>query len=100
MACKCKIEIEAKLHERFKSASPEARNHEAELDGYTMVIQGDALVIKGCMAITTRAEFPVKKSGTYKAKKVSAGSMVFTFCPFCGKRYDEVETAGEGGDCG
>lgn len=89
MTCNCKTEIEAKLLERFKNLSPEAKSHEVELTGYALVIQDNAIVSKGCMDISTKAEFLVKKSGSFKLKKASGGNMVFTFCPFCGKRYDE-----------
>lgn len=89
MTCKCKSEIEAKLLERFQGMAAEAKNHEVELTGYTLCIEGNGIVSRGCMNISTTAEFQVKKTGIYKQKKSSAGNMVFTFCPFCGVRYKQ-----------
>lgn len=90
MACKCKEDLEAKLLARFQSKEPTAKDHSVELDGYTLVMQGNSLVLKGCMNISTEAAVPLKKTGAFKQKKSSGGNMIFTFCPFCGERYDGV----------
>lgn len=86
MACYCKKEIETKLLARFKEQRPEATEHNTALQGYALLIQDNALVQKGCMEIKATAIFPLKKGGA-KAKTISE-NMVFTFCPFCGTKYD------------
>ena len=86
--CNCKSEIEKKLLKLFIENEPEAKSHCATLEGYTLVLDGNRLVQKGCMQITLVAAHKVKKSGEFKAKKQTR-NMIFEFCPFCGKRYDE-----------
>lgn len=90
--CKCKSELEAKLTERFKSQQPAATGHHATLTGYAMGIgkESMSMYLVGCMPIELTAEYPVKSTGQRK-QKTTKHSMFFTFCPFCGKRY-EVES--------
>lgn len=86
MTCTCRKDITEKLLDRFKEQSPEARDHEVDLQGYTMII-GDKLVTKGYMPIKAVASFPLKKGG-FKEKKQTQ-NMIFTYCPFCGVKYDQ-----------
>lgn len=85
MACDCKEDIEGKLLARFKEVSSEAESHSASLHGYTIVFGETALEQKGYMEIKATANFPLKKGGM-KAK-TQTQNMIFTFCPFCGKKY-------------
>ena len=86
MSCTCRKDIEEKLLARFKAQSPEANAHEVDLQGYTLIL-GDNLVCKGYMPIKATASFPLKKGG-FKEKKIMQ-NMIFTFCPFCGVKYDQ-----------
>ena len=86
MTCECKTGVEAKLLERFKEQSPEATGHAVELNGYALLFTPDHNIVqKGCMTMTTRASFPLKKGGVKEKKET--GNMVFTYCPFCGVAY-------------
>lgn len=85
--CDCRSRIEEKLLNNFRAKSPEATDHRAKLTGYALIF-GKELTEKGCMSIEYTAKFPLKKGGVKeKAQKVS---MIFTFCPFCGDKYDQV----------
>lgn len=91
MACNCKTEIEGKLLTRFREMSPEAQGHEVSLTGYALIL-GDQLEQKGCMKLEAVADFPLRKGG--HKRKTQWQNMIFTFCPFCGKKYStEVAAA-------
>ena len=90
MACSCKTEIEAKLLTRFQEVSPEAVGHEVSLTGYAFIL-GDKLEFKGCMKLEAVADFPLRKGG-FK-RKTQIQNMIFTFCPFCGVKYESEEVA-------
>lgn len=83
--CNCRQEIEKKLLKKFQEESPEAKEHSVELMGYALIF-GDTLKLKGCMPIKQLAQFPLKKGG-FKKKEVKL-NMMFTYCPFCGVKYD------------
>lgn len=83
MNCNCKSEIEAKLTERHATKNPGAKNHAVKLGGYGLAIIGNRMVHQGAVEITATADH-MMKSGEYKAKK-TISSMVWSFCPFCGK---------------
>lgn len=87
MTCNCQNDIEAKLLERFKAQAPVAKSHNADLRGYTFVF-GEKVVSKGCMQAELSAEHPLKKGGF--RPKTERVTIVFTYCPFCGKKYDEA----------
>ena len=84
MNCNCRAEIEAKLTERLINQFPDAKNHRAVLNGYGFGIIGNKMVEQGCVQINSSADHQIKKSGEYKQKKTT-GSMIWSFCPFCGK---------------
>ena len=81
--CTCRTDIEAKLLERFKESSPEATDHSVSLQGYGLVIIENRMESRPCMQIKTTASYPLKKGGS-KVKE-STQSMMFNYCPFCGK---------------
>lgn len=85
--CDCKKDIEAKLLERFIKQTPEAKDHGATLAGYTLVLTEEKIIQKGCMPIELIALYPPKKGG-YKGKRTSS-NMIYTFCPFCGEKYEK-----------
>ena len=86
MNCDCRETIESKLLARFKEQAPDAQNHEASLKGYVLVL-GASVREVGCMPIELTADRPLKRGG-YKPK-TDRMSMFFTFCPFCGKKYEK-----------
>lgn len=89
MACDCRKELEAKLLERFKTQTPGAKSHEAQLKGYSIALFGDAWSLVGVMPIELIAEHPLKKGG-FRVKRETS-NMIFTYCPFCGKKYNEAK---------
>lgn len=87
--CNCRSDIEAKLAERFKNEQPAATGHRAELMGYAIGLgnQSMSMYLVGCMPIELTAEFPLK-GGVLRKRKTTKQSMFFTFCPFCGEKYE------------
>ena len=83
--CDCKMRVEAKLLARAKEMHPEAVGHEVQLTGYAFIF-GKEVELKGCMPFEFRADFPLKKGGL--KRKLGKTSMMFTYCPFCGVKYD------------
>jgi len=82
MNCNCKKEIEEKLTARFAESTPTASQHKVKLQGYGITIEADTLHERALMEYETYALVPLKSGGS-KPKKTK-GSMVFSFCPFCG----------------
>lgn len=83
--CECRKTIEEKLKARFVEQHPEADKHEAILTGYALLF-GETITEKGCMGAELKAEYPLKKGGS--KQKTIKHSMIFTFCPFCGVKYE------------
>lgn len=86
--CNCRTEIEKRLTEKFAQDEPEAREHKARLTGYALLF-GETLKEKGAMPIELTAIFPLKKGG--EKEKKSKSNMIFTYCPFCGEKYDNTD---------
>lgn len=84
--CNCKTEIEAKLTENFKANKPEASEHSVSLEGYGFCIVNNTLTMKPTMPYKARASYPMKAGGS--KDKTLTGTMVFSFCPFCGVRLE------------
>lgn len=78
--CTCQKDISAKLLERFKASTPEARNHSSSILGYginfTTGGQSQAARVEQC------AVYPLKKGG--ERVKTTHTNIVFNYCPFCG----------------
>lgn len=87
--CTCKQEIEAKLLERFKTNSEAAEDHRANLDGYALVLQGNTMLYKPAMPYKLAATYTAK-TGSKKRKTVT-GSMIFSYCPFCGTALKDTK---------
>lgn len=85
--CDCRTVIEGKLKTRFMEQKPEAKEHEAKLMGYALLF-GETLTEKGVMEAELKAKFPLKKGG--EKQKTIRQSMIFTFCPFCGVKYESA----------
>lgn len=83
--CDCKISIEKRLVERAKEMHPDAMGHEVRLTGYAFIF-GKTVELKGSMPFEFTADFPLKRGGI--KRKTEKTSMMFTFCPFCGVKYD------------
>ena len=86
MMCDCQRKTEERLLERFKQQCPEAKNHTATLTGYAVVFEGNSAITKGCMPVELSATYQLKNGG-FKDKKTKA-NMIFNYCPFCGKKYE------------
>ncbi len=89
--CDCATQLEAKLTERFQAQAPNARDHKVKLQGYGIVIQNNAMVMRGFMPYETFARVPLKKGGEKPQK--TKGSMFFSFCPFCGEKVGTAPQA-------
>lgn len=86
--CDCKSKLEAKLLDRFKAMEPNAKNHYVELEGYALgVSESNSLFLTGCMPIKTTADYPLK-GGVLHKQRIKRQSMFFTFCPFCGEKFE------------
>jgi hypothetical protein len=83
--CTCRKDLEAKLTERFKQQSPEANGHAVSLQGYGYTMSGNSMAERGYMPAEATAQYPVKKTGDFKAKTIRQ-NMFFSFCPFCGEK--------------
>ena len=83
--CNCRADIEAKLLNRHKENTPDARLHTAELKGYGFILADAGMREVGQMPIELTSEGQLKKGG-FKLKKERM-TMFFTFCPFCGEKY-------------
>jgi hypothetical protein len=92
MACNCKSEIEAKLNENFKAATPDARDHKVTLKGYGFGIINNTIVMQPFFEYEGFSYVPLKKGGE-KPKKV-IGNMIFSYCPFCGESLKKESTNG------
>ena len=91
MKCNCKEELEAKLTERFANNTPASSAHKVNMRGYGLCLTGNALELRAGMEYEAYALVPLKSGGS-KPKKTK-GTMVFSFCPFCGA---SATTAPEG----
>lgn len=83
VTCNCRADIEAKLTKQYAENTPEASEHNVELQGYGIGISGNSMYMCAVMPYKATAIYPIKKGG-HKTKKLK-GSMHFNFCPFCGK---------------
>lgn len=83
--CNCHNDIEKSLTERAVEKHPEATDHNVSLKGYAFLF-GKTVEMKGVMPFEFTANFPLKKGGF--RRKVEKSSMVFTYCPFCGIKYE------------
>ena len=92
MNCNCKKEIEEKLTARFVESTPAATQQKVTLKGYGLCLGENTLHERALMEYETYALMPLKSGGS-KPKKTK-GSMVFSFCPFCGVDA-RVKPAGE-----
>lgn len=82
--CDCKSKIEKRLLDRFAEQYKGA-DHQIELKGYGVVVEGGKMKSRGCMSAEA-SYMHTFKNGNTKRKKV-AQSMFFNYCPFCGEKY-------------
>lgn len=85
--CNCKTEIEQALTEDFRKNRPEFNEHGVSLEGYGFAIVGERMVMRPTMPYKATAYAPNKAGGPERVKSFK-GTMVFTFCPFCGTKVD------------
>lgn len=91
MTCNCRSEIEAQLTEMFASEAPKASDHKVELQGYGFGVINNTLTMRPFMPYKRGATFPMKSGGTkWKAER---GSMLFSYCPFCGVKLSNKESS-------
>lgn len=93
MTCNCKKEIEAKLLAKAIAQYPEATEHKASLSkGYSLIIDKQSGECRDVarMPLEITAMFPLR-NGNVKSKTIKM-SMFFSFCPFCGVKYEEKGT--------
>jgi hypothetical protein len=84
--CDCRKDLESRLLERFIEQKP-GTEHKAQLSGYGFVFSADnTMTMRGCMP-AEMSYMHTLKNGKVKLKKL-VQNMLFTFCPFCGQRYD------------
>jgi len=90
MTCNCKKEIEEMMLAKSIVQYPEATDHKVSLSkGYSLIIDrksGDCRDVAR-MPFEITAVFPLK-NGNRKSKTIKM-SMFFSFCPFCGVKYEE-----------
>ena len=84
MNCNCKEDIETKLAERLKERWPTGTDHDAELQGYSFTLGGNAMQVRAFMPAKQAAMVPLK-TGVPEFKTTSL-SMFFSYCPFCGAK--------------
>lgn len=84
--CDCRKRVEKKMLEQFHYEAPEAVEHKVNLLGYGIVFKSGKASENGLMRAAETANFPLKKGGMKEKKKEV--SVLFTFCPFCGVRYE------------
>lgn len=85
MSCECKSKIEAALTKQHAERQPDATDHGARLEGYRAGInlKSGKVTTRPGMDYKVSAAHTVKATGrqVVKSKK---GTMLFSFCPFCG----------------
>ena len=90
MTCNCKSEISEKFLERVKSERPDSTNHNLEMTAYTFLLEGNRMTLRGFMPVSIEHTVKNKKTGLERVKKEKT-SVLFTYCPFCGVPYKEVQ---------
>jgi len=88
MNCKCREVIEKELHKKFIKGNPLIKDGKTTLDGFGFSISKKGMASIQSTVAEFEAEFPLKKGG-FKIKKLKQ-SIIFTYCPFCGKKYKGI----------
>lgn len=84
--CECRADIEKRLLTRFQEMAPDAKDHSASLDGYSLTIVKNVWTSLPSMPIKMTAQHPLKKGG-FK-RKTETSTIMFNYCPFCGVKLD------------
>lgn len=90
MTCKCKVEIEAKLLEHYRTQQPDHMSHEVTMEGYGYTL-GDRVGYRPFMPVRIESQRLIKGGGTRKT--TARSRMFFSFCPFCGASLDPKKPA-------
>lgn len=88
LACECKRELETMLAVKYAESCTGTSNVRAELQGYGFgMAEPNQVVTLGYMEVKYTADWAMKKGGV--RKKTYKGTMIFSYCPFCGKKAGE-----------
>lgn len=91
MQCECRKEIEARLLARFKEQNPSSANHKVRLTGYTMLFGSDHLEERAAGLFIANHDVTAK-NGNVRNRRIEQ-SMLFNYCPFCGKSATKQEVS-------
>lgn len=80
--CDCRERIEADVEKRYVEKNPSGVEVKARLQGYALMLTGGR---RPYMPVEVAHTVTVKSTGQPK-RKIEKMTMLFSFCPFCGKR--------------
>lgn len=91
--CDCYDRVKKNLTEHFQQKLPEgAQDFELELQGYLFGFGGPGVTHRSRNSVVVRYRAPKKAGGL---KNVSQKTFIrASFCPFCGKSYEETDQCG------
>lgn len=85
--CTCRTRVEQQLLERFQKTDTTASNHNAHLEGYKLCLSDNRMYSRPAMEVRLTADYPTKAGPLrFKTKRIS---MLFSFCPFCGSKFEK-----------
>lgn len=86
--CQCKLDIEKKLSDSYRSDAPaNERNHTAEITSYTFAMSGiesDTITMKPKLDV--RIVYDRTNKQGVSVRKTAKSVMLANYCPFCGEK--------------